>query len=1279
MRKADLRANLLSDDAVFASAAPAGGRANKHVGMPIKAFGGYSGGRPVPNAANAARGAINVNGGGMAGGMTGGMPGGMPGASTGQVPVAVPGRRRPPVPTQPAYQAYPNYATSPGAPAIPPQPIQPPGQQPPGQQPYYGAQQPRYAPQAAYGQYQGYQGKPVSYQTKPMDYHAQQAPPLPPYPQQQSQPGQMPAGHISVPPVNPYLTGRPGGYLEQGEIPESRHQVENPPGNAYGYPDAHGEYNGEWKGGPDDRYSGKSGPDEHYGQKSCPDEHYGQKSGPDEHYGAKKNPHRPTYDERKTSSSSRRRYVSPEGRSRGERGRYEKEKKYDKDDEDYEKNYREHRNPRHDVPSSPSISDGYSVSSSSSTDTNPFDSPRHRKSDGPTDMPGRNTLRVASHRRKLSSRHSSESLSPDDSPDKASMLSNSTLEQDRINQLEDKVQRLERALRAQKSGSESDVSVGSATRRNAGSSNSLIPSEEYEKGEYDKGEYDKAADNDFEYGEIEAPGSLTYSKSIYRTGFEKAGYNFGNSSGMRSRSGRSRKGPQPRMPEINEHLSKPARNITEQTMSSSVYSDRKPSATKEYAGDEDDEDDAERYFNAYEHKYEHRQQKAKHKDGESGRSRHQKSERHNRAKYEEEEEEDKYEEEGDDKYEEEGDGKYEEEGDDMYDEKYDDEYNNEKEYDRYDDRYDDKYNDRHDRRDDSSRRKPSASRRPREAVRTHTKNSLYGEERKPRKNTEEYRPEWYSRSKTSNSTPSSATPKTHKPNPKPNPNLSAPRSRTRDRRPSPVPKPVPVYKTSRSDPRVDQKRAQPYTTRSSSGTESRETRFSPMIKSVPVIKYSTATSAKTFSGGVVKPILPSQSREPLESVVARFRNTRQKALHDYKMFTPKIQFFWAVTLLETVARPDVLSKMAIDGNLRRRPIPAKSLRTQRKQFVSTAVKVLEKLVQTSPMETRARLYLADLYSGGIHPGVLDKNEKAGFSMFYDAATKQKDPVAAYRVACCLEAGVGCRQDSQQSSHFFKEAAMMGDPSAMCQLGMMYFAGANGFPVDIGKSILWHKNAVDRLYDREVMAYDTLISARSFSDARGALYTLAKIYQTDLDLLSINNESQRSRNVIGSLERLDAFRNKQKSLAYYLEAAKIGHPESQAVLGYYYSKGFLPTSNFKPDKRSSNGVKDQIEPKRSIYWYSKAAQHNHAYAALGLAKWYGSGAPDKSLEKDEQQAFLWGRKAADEGKLPEAEFMIGLCFEQGFGTSVNCQMSMNYYKRSASKGYGRAISKVGLKG
>lgn len=473
---------------------------------------------------------------------------------------------------------------------------------------------------------------------------------------------------------------------------------------------------------------------------------------------------------------------------------------------------------------------------------------------------------------------------------------------------------------------------------------------------------------------------------------------------------------------------------------------------------------------------------------------------------------------------------------------------------------------------------------------------------------------------------------------------------------------------------------EPILTKTEESVRSKARSATKPIEPSNFIKYSTPSSYETLSNGVIQPILPSKCSDSVETSISAFRRTREKALADYKQFTPSIQFNWAILLLETLSKSEVISQMTIDGKIRKNPLPFKKLKKQRLMFLSTAIKVLEKLIQVAPNDTRARLYLGDIYSGGIHPGLVERDERIGYELFFESAMQQNDPVACYRIACCLESGVGCKQDIPKSILFFEKGATLGDPSSMCQLGMMHFAGVNGCIQDVSLSISYHKQAYETLRSKSVMGSDPLISTRSFQDARGALYTLAKLHQTDSKILCLSDRSDpKTLKTIQELKDCNAWCNKGKALKYYLEAAKLGHNESQACLGYYYSQGFFPTHSFKSDKESNEGIMDPIDARKSIYWFSKAAADGHTYAALGLARWYGAGAVDSDgrviLKRDEQQAFLWGRKAADGGELVEAEFMIGVCFEQGYGVEKNLVMAANYYERSAMKGYKKAIAKL----
>ncbi|GME83410.1 unnamed protein product [Ambrosiozyma monospora] len=159
---------------------------------------------------------------------------------------------------------------------------------------------------------------------------------------------------------------------------------------------------------------------------------------------------------------------------------------------------------------------------------------------------------------------------------------------------------------------------------------------------------------------------------------------------------------------------------------------------------------------------------------------------------------------------------------------------------------------------------------------------------------------------------------------------------------------------------------------------------------------SNSHKYKIIANGVIEPVLPSKSDEPLEEAIARFKATREQALKDYKKFTPEIQFNWALILLESLARTELVSRMDISGKKRRRHIPFKMLTEQRKTFLTTSIKVLQNLVQLAPNKTRARTYLGDIYAGGIHPGLVVQDEHKGYELFYEAATQENDALACYR-------------------------------------------------------------------------------------------------------------------------------------------------------------------------------------------------------------------------------------------------------------------------------------------
>lgn len=64
---------------------------------------------------------------------------------------------------------------------------------------------------------------------------------------------------------------------------------------------------------------------------------------------------------------------------------------------------------------------------------------------------------------------------------------------------------------------------------------------------------------------------------------------------------------------------------------------------------------------------------------------------------------------------------------------------------------------------------------------------------------------------------------------------------------------------------------------------------------------------------------------------------------------------------------------------------------------------------------------------------------------------------------------------------------------------------------------------------------------------------------------------------------------------------------------------------------------QVNPRRSIAWYTRAAESGYSEAELALSGWYLTGA-EGILPQSSQEAYLWARKAADKG-LSNAEYAV----------------------------------------
>ncbi|KAI9469831.1 MAG: hypothetical protein EXX96DRAFT_491893 [Benjaminiella poitrasii] len=302
---------------------------------------------------------------------------------------------------------------------------------------------------------------------------------------------------------------------------------------------------------------------------------------------------------------------------------------------------------------------------------------------------------------------------------------------------------------------------------------------------------------------------------------------------------------------------------------------------------------------------------------------------------------------------------------------------------------------------------------------------------------------------------------------------------------------------------------------------------------------------------------------------------------------------------------------------------ASTAKKAREGMIQEAQRLVKKLATHAGMGKQgyaeAQFFLANCYgTGGM--GLIKDAEKA-FAL-YVQGSKQSHPGCTFRAAVCYEVGAGTKRDKNHAMQFYRKAANLGDQTAMYKLGMILLKGLLGQPKSPREGISWLKRAAQQ----------------ADQDHPHALHELGLAY-----------EKEGIPSVIPDL-------NYAREL--FSQAAQYGYAPSQRKLGWAYENGFLNCP---------------VDPRRSIAWYSKAAEQGEAEAEFSLSGWYLTGA-EGILPQSDTEAYLWARKAADKGNA-KAEYAVGYYTETGTGTRQNLDEAKRWYMRAAAQNYRRAMQRL----
>ncbi|EIW66896.1 hypothetical protein TREMEDRAFT_34129 [Tremella mesenterica DSM 1558] len=295
-------------------------------------------------------------------------------------------------------------------------------------------------------------------------------------------------------------------------------------------------------------------------------------------------------------------------------------------------------------------------------------------------------------------------------------------------------------------------------------------------------------------------------------------------------------------------------------------------------------------------------------------------------------------------------------------------------------------------------------------------------------------------------------------------------------------------------------------------------------------------------------------------------------------------------------------------------------RKYRDTLLQESLRNIKKLAEAKQPYPDAQFFLANLYGTG-QLGLQVDHEKAYY--LYLMASKLNHAAATYRAAVCNEIGAGTKKDYNRAVLFYRKAAALADTAAMYKLGMILLGGLLGQARNSREAIVWLRRA----------------AAQADEDNPHALHELALLHER------ANN---------GGVVPHDPLMARE----LFNQAAQLGYAPAQFKLGSCHEFGTLGCP---------------IDPRRSIAWYTKAAEKGDSEAELALSGWYLTGS-EGVLKQSDTEAYLWGRKAANKG-LAKAEYAVGYYSELGIGVKQDMDQAKRWYMRAAAQQHKRAMQRL----
>ena len=280
--------------------------------------------------------------------------------------------------------------------------------------------------------------------------------------------------------------------------------------------------------------------------------------------------------------------------------------------------------------------------------------------------------------------------------------------------------------------------------------------------------------------------------------------------------------------------------------------------------------------------------------------------------------------------------------------------------------------------------------------------------------------------------------------------------------------------------------------------------------------------------------------------------------------------------------------------------------------------------------------------------------------------------SCYELGLIYERGLfGVRKNQKESFKFLKIAAEYGNADALCDLSWYYYKG-----VCVEESVT------------EAMS---LLEQSANSGHIRSYFRLAMILKSEGRFKEAHKWCEAAINAgielgVNSLEMIaELYDNisgcESQCHEYYLQAAKLGSLSAQLEIGHHYRTGFFVKQDLNQaqywykrvaDSGNADGQyfmglhywqkeeRDYQDVEDAMKWFKMAVSQNHNPAKVILALCHGS--------KGEYNIAMELMTEAAKANYSEAQFLLGIAYEEGMWGRKNRNTAISWYKKAADNGY-----------